>query len=219
MACSEKQKEYARAWYAANRERVSAQAKARLEAMSEEERAEFKETSKKRVAAWVKAHRPRVNEQVRALYTRKRAAGQPRRQSTARELKRAREHVAERRADRTEEQRRLDNDAALVYYRQFKDENPERHRANVHKSSSNRRAREAKAEGSYSAQDVRDCLAQQGGRCFYCLASLLAGYHVDHMMPLSRGGSNNADNIVCACASCNLRKHAKTAEEFILSNL
>jgi 5-methylcytosine-specific restriction endonuclease McrA len=56
----------------------------------------------------------------------------------------------------------------------------------------------------------------QGERCFYCLASLIDGYQVDHMTPLARGGSNAADNIVCACPDCNRRKGQKTAAEFIL---
>lgn len=72
------------------------------------------------------------------------------------------------------------------------------------------------APGSHTAQDVQACLTMQGHRCFYCLASLLDGYHVDHMTPISRGGTHDPDNIVCACPPCNLKKHDKTAAEFIL---
>jgi 5-methylcytosine-specific restriction endonuclease McrA len=44
---------------------------------------------------------------------------------------------------------------------------------------------------------------------------LSKGYHVDHMTPLSRGGSNGPENLVCACRRCNLSKHNKTVPEFL----
>jgi len=34
-------------------------------------------------------------------------------------------------------------------------------------------------------------------------------YHADHFIPLSLGGNNGAENIVLACAHCNLRKGGK----------
>ncbi len=33
--------------------------------------------------------------------------------------------------------------------------------------------------------------------------------HVDHVVPLSRGGSDTEDNVVIACSSCNLSKGSK----------
>lgn len=38
--------------------------------------------------------------------------------------------------------------------------------------------------------------------------------HVDHAVPLSRGGSNSAENLCTACVRCNLMKGDMTAEEF-----
>jgi hypothetical protein len=55
-----------------------------------------------------------------------------------------------------------------------------------------------------------------GGRCFYCLVPLkLSGEHRstkhtrvtrDHLIPRSKGGRSNSDNIVAACMRCNIRK-------------
>ena len=77
-----------------------------------------------------------------------------------------------------------------------------------------RRARKLKAEGSFTAENIKDMYATQGGRCYYCSVEIDSGYHIEHMTPLSRGGMNNVSNICLACAPCNLSKHTKTAEEF-----
>lgn len=59
-----------------------------------------------------------------------------------------------------------------------------------------------------------------GWRCFYChgVGSETVGpdermWHVDHVYPLVRGGDNEDDNHVLACATCNLKKHALSAME------
>ena len=43
--------------------------------------------------------------------------------------------------------------------------------------------------------------------CFYCgLASPVVILHVDHLWPVSRGGSNHPSNLVASCTDCNLGK-------------
>ena len=78
----------------------------------------------------------------------------------------------------------------------------------------NRRARAAGVDGSLSIDDVRERHAQSGGRCHWCGADLGDEYHIDHAIPLSRGGVNAAPNIVIACPPCNRRKFTKMPEEF-----
>ena len=48
-----------------------------------------------------------------------------------------------------------------------------------------------------------------GRRCEYCrLHSALQGatFHVDHIQPLSAGGTDDFENLSCACPTCNLAK-------------
>ena len=49
-------------------------------------------------------------------------------------------------------------------------------------------------------------LQRDRGRCRYCgrLAS-----HVDHVVPVVRGGPTHESNLVAACADCNLEKGAR----------
>jgi 5-methylcytosine-specific restriction endonuclease McrA len=42
-----------------------------------------------------------------------------------------------------------------------------------------------------------------------CGRSLWAGFHVDHIVPLARGGTNGPENLQLLAPVCNLRKGAK----------
>lgn len=77
-----------------------------------------------------------------------------------------------------------------------------------------RRARLRGAEGSHNAADVLHILASQDYKCVYCGTCLKSGYDVDHIVAISRGGSNWPSNLQCLCANCNGRKWCKDHEEF-----
>jgi hypothetical protein len=51
-------------------------------------------------------------------------------------------------------------------------------------------------------------VAEFGGRCAYC-STPVARPHMDHVDPVSRGGTHTMDNIVPSCRSCNCRKQDK----------
>lgn len=87
---------------------------------------------------------------------------------------------------------------------------PEKVRANAR----NRRARERNAPGSHSGDDVLAILAAQRGRCGYCRIKLGDHYHVDHIVALVKGGTNDRRNIQILCRLCNQRKHARDPIDF-----
>jgi 5-methylcytosine-specific restriction endonuclease McrA len=76
-------------------------------------------------------------------------------------------------------------------------------------AKSKRRALLANAPGAHTCDSTRRQYDQQDGRCYWCSEPLNGDYHEDHVVPLSRGGSNWSINIVCACSWCNLSKHNK----------
>lgn len=49
--------------------------------------------------------------------------------------------------------------------------------------------------------------------CVYCGSQ--NNIHIDHLHPLSKGGTNGLDNLVCACSKCNFAKGTKTLSELI----
>lgn len=71
--------------------------------------------------------------------------------------------------------------------------------------------------GSHTVGDIAEILASQNGKCAYCCVAITKyNKHVDHIEPISRGGSNNPNNLQITCRTCNLRKGAKDPMKFLL---
>jgi 5-methylcytosine-specific restriction endonuclease McrA len=80
----------------------------------------------------------------------------------------------------------------------------------------NKRARRRGAPGSHTAADIQDISRMQRGRCAYCKCKLSrVNQHVDHIIALVRGGSNDRSNLQLLCRTCNLSKHARDPIEFV----
>ncbi len=85
-----------------------------------------------------------------------------------------------------------------------------------------RRSRNKAALGDYTAAQIQALLKKQKHCCYYAACGhvrfqCVKGryiYHIDHVIPLSRGGSNDISNLVLACPTCNLRKNDKLPHEF-----
>lgn len=77
-----------------------------------------------------------------------------------------------------------------------------------------RRARKRDADGKYDAKDVARQYRAQKGKCYWCGIKVGGVYHVDHVIPLARGGTNGPENIVISCPHCNLSKHDKLPHEW-----
>jgi 5-methylcytosine-specific restriction endonuclease McrA len=67
-------------------------------------------------------------------------------------------------------------------------------------------------------------LQRDGWRCRYCgcrvyvyseAPTRLEQYEIDHVIPVVAGGTNDLDNLVAACLSCNRRKCAVPYETFM----
>ena len=93
---------------------------------------------------------------------------------------------------------KLGEERRLAYAR-----NPERF--NVH--ARNRKSRILYSGGVHTANDIAEILKAQHGRCAYCRKKVNRSYHVDHIVALSRGGTNARANLQITCPSCNRQKH------------
>jgi 5-methylcytosine-specific restriction endonuclease McrA len=60
----------------------------------------------------------------------------------------------------------------------------------------------------------RNVYVRDHGKCAYCGSSVsLNKFTFDHVVPKSRGGSTNWNNIVCSCLKCNSKKNNRLPEE------
>jgi 5-methylcytosine-specific restriction endonuclease McrA len=79
----------------------------------------------------------------------------------------------------------------------------------------NYRAKKRSNGGTHTAEDVALILAAQGGKCTYCCVEITnKNKHIDHIIPISLGGSNSPDNLQVTCRTCNLSKGAKHPDVF-----
>ncbi len=101
-------------------------------------------------------------------------------------------------------------DHKAEYITQWRKDNPQKHRA----IKQRRRARNRGAEGVFTDADIQSIYEQQQGVCAYCQIPLNGIYHIDHIHPLSRGGSNWPDNLACACGHCNTSKGNRLISEW-----
>ncbi len=109
-------------------------------------------------------------------------------------------HEADRWAAMTEEQRganRIRQRAASTKHLQTA-----KGKASHCLASSRRRARKA---GMVTTEEWKEQLNVFDHRCAYCLKKNVP-LEVEHMIPLSRGGRHDIDNVVPCCAPCNLLK-------------
>lgn len=52
-------------------------------------------------------------------------------------------------------------------------------------------------------------LQEQAGMCARCGEADVAEWHLDHIVPVSRGGGHDRSNLQVLCSGCNLKKAAK----------
>lgn len=70
----------------------------------------------------------------------------------------------------------------------------------------------------WSKKKINAIKKRYGMNCFYCGAepddSSVKGFHVDHVIPSSKGGSNELWNLVPVCIKCNSQKCDYTIQEW-----
>lgn len=77
-------------------------------------------------------------------------------------------------------------------------------------STSRRRAFKLRSQDTHTADDIKNIFRMQRWRCAYCSIKIAKGaMHVDHIVALSKGGSNGPRNLQILCIPCNLSKSAK----------
>lgn len=80
-----------------------------------------------------------------------------------------------------------------------------------------RRTRLRENGGKFTKDDIIALLEAQEGNCALCLLPFGEdGYHVDHKLAVSLGGTSDPDNLQLLHPACNLKKAAKRPDELLL---
>jgi 5-methylcytosine-specific restriction endonuclease McrA len=94
--------------------------------------------------------------------------------------------------------------------RAYRAANRERYRVHSHKQ----RARVQGVEGTFTPAEWEAKLRLYRGRCHWCRKKIQGPLQIDHVLPLSKGGTNRLENVVPCCARCNLSKGSKLPHDF-----
>jgi len=120
------------------------------------------------------------------------------------------------------EQRRLyykaNTEIIKARVRKYEKENPERTKALARVKTNRRRARLSTSQAHYTRHDIARMYKSQRGKCANCGCSIADAYHIDHRVPVAKGGDNSPGNIELLCPKCNYAKGAKLPHEFAKEN-
>ena len=123
---------------------------------------------------------------------------------------------------------RLDNiemfrEKDRIYHKNNKEKSNEQSREYYAENSDmfKNKARERKlfkkeiSDGTVTLKFEKEQFELQNGKCAYCNC-VLKNKHLDHILPISRGGLHTKNNVHWVCPECNLSKKDKTEEEWIM---
>jgi 5-methylcytosine-specific restriction endonuclease McrA len=88
--------------------------------------------------------------------------------------------------------------------RRWAQENREQYNENMTRAAHKRRARLESIGGSYTQEEWIEVLVRFDNLCAKCARP--SKLEVDHIIPISKGGSNYIGNIQPLCRSCNAKK-------------
>lgn len=107
-------------------------------------------------------------------------------------------------------QRRQESGKALESLKKYRKENPHK----VREFALNRKKRKY---GRLPKGSILKIGSYQQWRCAICKKSIKNKYHVDHILPLAKGGKHEYENIQLTCPQCNVRKSAKDPIDYMQS--
>jgi 5-methylcytosine-specific restriction endonuclease McrA len=181
---------HANAYYHANKEKVSLAAATRHRAHPEKKRESgvaYRAANKERLAAKDAEYRRKNKEKMRAYF----------------------HDYNERNREKISEKNRARQSVTTQRLRVQRAADPDRFRMYAH----NRRARILANGGTFTAEEWQQLKAAYDHTCLRC-GRREPDIHltIDHVVPLTKGGTHEAANIQPLCFSCNARKRTRTVD-------
>lgn len=192
----EKQKAYRKEWTARNRDHVRSANRAWCQANPEKNKAshaKWREKKRDYIRTYYAKHRERLNASAVRSAKKYKEKYRPVKRATFR-----------RWYYRNQPQ-------AVARTKAWQIANPERAAANAMAAAHRRRARKKQVGGSFTAAEFKALCSKYGNACLCCGRSDVK-MQPDHVIPLSREGSNDISNIQPLCRKCNRSKGTRTKD-------
>ena len=147
----------------------------------------------------------------------------------SKEYKKRPEVIKQDRAWQRQKYQKMNQEERTAYYLKNKAKvdawnaaNPDRCKASIKVRSARRQARlkEAGPIDLSSVITLQDYNIKTYGdgvnpyTCEYCLSKIEESYHLEHIIPVSKGGKSDLSNLAIVCPKCNLQKLTKSLEDF-----
>lgn len=166
----------------------------------------LKRLCKQCISLWNKEHR-KNNKEIAFLRDKRYREKNP--EKVRESSRKWREKNKEKKIESSRAYQERNRDKVNKYSREWAKKNSDRKNS----YSRNRRALSKSSEGSHTHDDVVRIFNMQNRMCANCGERLFRSgkkrMHVDHIVPLSLGGSNWPGNLQCLCPTCNLKKSSK----------
>lgn len=221
--CRECSRERDKRYRANNREKVLERKRLNHQRNAEVEREKHKQWRKENAEKVREYKRKYHTENAERLNERRRQRRKENPERWREEDKRNYDRNAEQKRERAKRYRKANIERLREYYKRWAQENAERlaeYKKRWAKESERpetrrnidvaRRARERNAEGTFTFEEWQELCERYLWKCICCHKEL--PLTVDHVIPLSKGGSNYIDNIQPLCRSCNSRKGTKALD-------
>lgn len=115
--------------------------------------------------------------------------------------------------ERSKAQREANPAKARQAVKDWELRNPEKAKRIRRASGANRRARKALNGGHSTGRDIEALFLRYNNQCVVCPST--KRLHVDHILAIARGGSNDPSNLQILCHACNISKGDKIFEEWL----
>ena len=78
-----------------------------------------------------------------------------------------------------------------------------------------RRAKMKNNGGTLNKDQIQEIQSTPDKKCFWCETECNENYHLDHIVPVSKGGRNSRCNIAISCQPCNNKKRNKDLSQWL----
>jgi 5-methylcytosine-specific restriction endonuclease McrA len=112
----------------------------------------------------------------------------------------------------------LKREEVIARSKEWAENNPEQVRLAKAANRRKRRAARHASHGRFTVEEFRELCERYGNKCLAC-GDTEAELEADHVVPLTKGGSDNISNIQPLCGSCNGKKFVNILDYRLNTNI